>query len=97
MKTLFLASFCYKGILGGSLIVDDEGIMYYSNKLTLPEKYRRLRMHFNDIDKFALGRMFLFPTITIELDNKEKYKFIVFNRKRFVRVLTQLNQADKIV
>ena len=97
MKTLFLASLCYKGILGGSLIVDDEGIGYHSNKLTIPEKYRRLRMPFNDIYKITLSRMFLLPAIAIDLDNGETHKFIVFNRKRLVKVLTQLGQETKIV
>ena len=39
----FVVSFCYKGILGGELIVDDEAITYKTGKVTVESWVRDFR------------------------------------------------------
>lgn len=87
MKSVFVVSLCREGILGGAIYMDDDNMVYRTNKLTVSDKYRNLEMHFEDVAGIACGRLLLLPTVTIKLKNKECYRFIVFSKKRFMDTL----------
>ncbi len=39
-KQLFIVSFCYRGLLGGDIIADENAITYKTGKLTIPAEFR---------------------------------------------------------
>ena len=88
MKSYFVVSLIQNGILGGGITADAEAITYHTGKLTVPEKYRHLEMKYKDICRVTAGWFFLLPTVLIELQNGEAFKFAVFfSRKRLINVL----------
>ena len=89
MKNYFAASLCKGGILGGGLIVDEEGITYKTGKVTVSPKYRNFKMTYDSIVGITKGSLFVFPTVEIFLEDGESYKFIVFGRKRFCSLVEQ--------
>ena len=93
MDEVFIASLCKNGILGGALYVDKNYIIYRTNKITVPEKYRNLKMPIKDIVEISCGRILFFPTVTISLKHDYKYKFIIFNRKKFISSINELRQS----
>lgn len=91
MKKYFVVSLVKNGILGGGIVADSEAITYHTGKLTIPDRYRHLEMKYKDISKVTAGWLFLLPTVLIEMQNGEKFKFVVFfSRKRFVGVLRNM-------
>ena len=83
----FIVSLCKNGILGGGIVADLEKITYKTGKVTVPQKYRNLEMNYKDIVAIKKGWLFIFPTVTLKMNDSEEYKFIVFSRKRFVKLL----------
>ena len=88
MKTQhFMASLCWYGAQGGALKADDRGVIFAAQKLTLPDKLKKIKMPYNSI-KLAVCRCALgFPAVEITLDSGAEYKFIVFGRERLLRIL----------
>ena len=81
MKKHFIASLCRGGgLIGGALVVDDTGITYKTNKLTVPNEYRNLEMKYSDITGISKGWLLILPIITIAMSNGETYKFFVVGR-----------------
>ena len=93
MDEIFIASLCKNGILGGAIYVDKNHITYRTNKLTVSEKYRNLKMPIKDIIEITSGRMLFFPTVTISLKHDYKYKFIIFNKKKFLSTMNELRHS----
>ena len=88
MRKHFIVSLIRNGILGGGIMADAEAITYHTGKVTVPNAYRRLVMRYADICGVAEGRMFILPTVTIQMRDGEEYKFAVFfGRKRLVSFL----------
>lgn len=79
---IFICSLCHNGILGGGLYLDSKTLIYKTNKLTVDKKYRNLVLPMNEIKNISWKWM-LFPIATIHMENKEQYKFIIFNKLRF--------------
>ena len=90
MKKYFMVSLCKHGILGGGIVADEQAITYSTGKVTIPDKYKRIEMKYKDITSVASGRMFIFPTVTLNLSNGESFKFIVFARKKFINTLIKM-------
>lgn len=89
-KNYFTASFCKNGILGGAIIADEEAITYRTGKVTIPDKYKKIEMKYKDIVGVEKGRILFLPTVSLQMNNGEDYKFIVFSRKRFFRLLNKM-------
>lgn len=83
----FIVSLCKNGILGGGIVADSEKVTYKTGKVTVPQKYRNLEMNYKDIVSMKQGWLFIFPTVSLKMNDGEEYKFIVFSRKRFVSLL----------
>ena len=91
MKKYFIVSLVKNGILGGSIVADSEAITYHTGKLTIPDQYRHLEMKYKDICRVTTGWLFILPTVLIEMQNGEKFRFAVFfSRKRFVNTLRDM-------
>ena len=88
MKPYFIVSLIKNGILGGGITADSEAIIYHTGKLTVPVQYRHLEMKYKDMCRVTTGWLFLLPTVTIEMQNGEAFRFAVFfGRKRFINAL----------
>lgn len=87
MKQYFIASICRNGIIGGSIVADDEGITYKTGKLTVSSKLRNLEMKYRNIQDFSKKWVLCFPVFSIAMNDGETYKFIVFSPKRFYSLL----------
>lgn len=88
MKNYFIASLCcHDGILGGGIIADSESVTYKTGKVTVSEKYKNIKIKYQEINDIKKGWLLCFPTVSIFMKQGEIYKFIVFGRKRFCRLL----------
>lgn len=90
MKKYFIASLCKNGIIGGTIIADDEAITYKTNKLTVPMEIRNLKMPYRDIKGTEEGWIFVFPTVSVEMNNGTTHKFVIFGRKGFINFINQM-------
>lgn len=78
----FVCSLCRNGILGGGLYLDEQSLVYKTNKLTVDQKYRRLVMPLQQIKEISWKWM-VFPVASVSMENGEIYQFIIFNKVRF--------------
>jgi len=93
MEKVFYGSLCDQGRRGGAIYVDNEAIAYKNQTLTLPEEYKNIIIPIKEIERIEKGCMLLFPTVTIYLKNHRHYKFIIFNRKRFLDNIEQFSDG----
>lgn len=91
MRVAFAASLCWYGAHGGGLYADDTGLVYRAQKLTLPEELKKLAIAYSDINAVTRCRSFILPAVTFKLCNGKEYKFIVFRRKRLLKILYNNN------
>lgn len=82
MKKSFTCSLCYNGILGGTLYLDENSVIYKTNKLTVDKAYRNLVLPLNEISELS-WKWIVFPVATFRMKNGVEYKFIIFNKRRF--------------
>ena len=87
LRNTFMVSLCKNGILGGYMVVEEDAMVYRTGKLTVPEKYRNLKMRYDDMLSLTEERFLIFPAVLVNMKNEEEYKFIVFSRKRFLNVV----------
>ncbi len=80
----FACSLCKNGIIGGSLNIDSQSLTYKTNKLTVNKKYRNLVLPMQEIERIS-WKWIVFPVATISMKNGEQYKFIIFNKSRFIK------------
>lgn len=90
MKKAFMCSLCRDGILGGGLYLDNQCVIYRTQKLTVNEKYRNLVLPLKEIRKITWKWIF-FPVATFYMKNGEKYKIIIFNKRRFDKYYQKYN------
>lgn len=86
MKTQFMCSIIYGGVLGGALVVDDNSITYKTGKVTVDDRIRNLKMDVADIESLTWKGIIA----TIALKSGDKYSFLIFNKKRFIEVYESL-------
>lgn len=92
MKKYFMVSLCVDGgIIGGGLVANDEQLIYRTNKLTVAKKYRNLEINYQNIESYSSKWFLFFPLVNLEMKNKEIYKFIIFNKKRLIKILEEKN------
>lgn len=84
MKDAFIASLFHKGVLGGAIYLKSDKVLYRTNKTQLERKYRNLEMPYTRIERVETGWAFCFPTVTLIMEGGTSYKFIIFNRRRFL-------------
>ncbi len=84
MRNVFVCSLCHNGILGGAIYLEHGSVTYRTQKLTVSEKYRNLVMPIKDIKEITWQQA-VFPVATFHMRNGDEFKFIIFNRSRFIR------------
>ena len=87
MKKYFLCSLVHEGILGGGLIVE-EAVTYRTNKLTVNDEYRNLRLSRNEIVSIS-WKLLLFPIASFHMQNGNIYTFLIFNKYGFMRAFAK--------
>lgn len=85
MKNYFICSLCHNGVLGGGLIVDEHMLNYKTGKVTVESKYRDLVLNRDDILSVS-WKWVIFPKATFEMKSGETYSFLIFNKRRFMKV-----------
>ncbi|MBR6737182.1 MAG: hypothetical protein IKL82_02310 [Clostridia bacterium] len=80
----FICSLCHNGILGGWLCLDNNSLTYKTNKLTVENKYKHLVLPIREIKQIT-WKWIVFPVATVFMINGQQYKFIIFNKARFVK------------
>ncbi len=91
MKKYFQASFIHSGLIGGAITVDENGLTFHTNKLTVESWIRKLRMNDEDIDSVSETRFLLFPEMQFHMKNKEVRRFIIFSPSKMKEVLKEKN------
>ena len=92
MKKSFICSLiCHNGIVGGGLYIEDNAITYKTNKLTVDRKYRILVLLLNEIRDLT-WKCIVFPVATFHMTSGEKYKVIIFNKRRFKKYYAEVKQ-----
>ncbi len=85
MEENYCASICYQGIQGGAIKLTKEYFIFRSQKLTMPEELKNIKIPYSDIKGLSCIReFFVFPIIRLDLSNGGAYSFWVLNRKRFI-------------
>ena len=93
MKKAFWGSIiCHTGILGGGIYIEDNAITYKTNKLTVDKKYKNLVLPIDEVSELS-WKWVVFPVATLQMANGEKYKFIIFNKKRFNKYFNEIKRA----
>ena len=87
MKKIYMVSLCRRGILGGRIIADDEGITFKTGKVTVAPELRHFEMKYRDIRDFSRAWLACFPTVTVTMADGETYKFIMFRPGSFCSLL----------
>lgn len=93
MKKAFCGSIiCRNGILGGGIYIEDNAITYKTNKLTVDKKYKNLVLPIDEVSELS-WKWVVLPVATLQMANGEKYKFIIFNKKRFNKYFNEIKRA----
>ena len=85
----FACSLCHNGILGGGLYLDSQSLTYRTNKLIVDKKYRNIVLPLQEIEEIS-WKLILFPLATVSMKNGEQYKFIIFNKPRFEKMVSRI-------
>ena len=88
MRKAFICSLCHNGILGGGLYLDRQSVTYVCQKLTVAEKYRKLVLPLNEIQKVS-WKWVVFPVAIFHMHSGEKHKIIIFNKWRIEKWLQE--------
>ena len=87
MRNAFYASLVHHGLRGGAVYVSEDAITYQNQTAAIEAKYKHLVLPFREIREISCERVLLLPAVTVSLKNEESYRFIIFNRKRFLNCL----------
>jgi hypothetical protein len=92
MKKSFMCSLiCHNGIVGGALYLDENSLIYKTNKLTVDRAYRNLVLPLNQIAELT-WKWIVFPVATFHMASGEKYKVMIFNKRRFQKYYAEVRQ-----
>ena len=92
MKKSFMCSLIYhNGIIGGVLYLDENSVTYKTNKLTVDRAYRNLVLPLNQIAELT-WKWIVFPVATFHMTSGEKYKVMIFNKRRFQKYYAEVRQ-----
>ena len=92
MKKSFVCSLiCHNGIVGGALYLDENSLTYKTNKLTVDRAHRNLVLPLNQIAELT-WKWIVFPVATFHMTSGEKYKVMIFNKRRFQKYYAEVRQ-----
>lgn len=90
MRKIFKGSLCCDaGVLGGSIMLNDEAIIYKTQKI-LPEKYKKVTIPIPEIESVTSSHaMLIFPAVNIKTKKGGEYKLLVFSKSKFLKILSE--------
>ena len=92
MKKSFMCSLiCHNGIVGGALYLVENTLIYKTNKLTVDRVYRNLVLPLGEIAELT-WKWVVFPVATFHMTSGEKYKVMIFNKRRFQKYYAEVRQ-----
>lgn len=95
MKISFYASVFASGLHGGAVYLCDDAFYFRCQKATIDNEYKNLKIPYENIKSICKGKMVLFfPTTIIETNSGVHYRFLIFNRKKFIKYI---NNSCKII
>ena len=96
MQKVFKGSLCCDaGILGGSIMLNNEFIIYKTQKV-LPEKYKNVTIPIADIESLTPSRsMLALPAVKIKTKNNGEYKLLIFSRGKFLNLLAESRRRSR--
>lgn len=90
MKVCFAASICVHGVQGGAVYLLDDGFLFRCQKASMEAQYKKLKILYTGIKSVSTGKRVLFvPTTVMETKNGRTYRFLIFRRKKFMRLIRQ--------
>lgn len=66
---------------------------YKTKKGSAAPRDKKVDKNFSDIDGAESGRALFFPTVTVRKKDGNDYRFIVFNRKKFLNRYVELKKG----
>lgn len=94
MGKAYSASFCHYGIQGGALYLDNVGITFLCQKISIEDKYKKLVLRYRDIKEInPCTSIIVFPAVRFIMEDKEEFKFVVFHRKKFLQQIEKLREV----
>lgn len=94
-KNSFYASIYYGGLLGGAAYLDGDGFNFKCRKATADKEIRDLKIRYDDIQSVCFERKLLVPLTVIRTFSGTKYRFLIFNRKKFINIV-QKKTAERL-
>ena len=91
----FVCSLCQNGILGGALTVDGEAVTYKTGKMTVEPGFRNLVLRFDEIESLEWSESII-PLAIFSMKNGARYKFLIFNKKRFQVLFERINRIRRM-
>ena len=93
MNKYFVGSLCLKGfsggVLGGGLLAGNEGLTFWTGKVTVASNLRRFEMAYKEMTSVTRSWHWFLPTMTVEMANGESWKFFVMGRGKLMALLQE--------
>ena len=89
MQKAFACSLCHNGILGGTLYLEENAIIYKTNKITVDKAYRNIVLPYDAIAQIT-WKYIILPIATFHMKNGKKYNIIIFNKSRFEKCYQEI-------
>lgn len=85
MPKNYYASICYEGIHGGAVKLTTHSFIFRCQKITVPDPLHYLEIPYKNIAALSYQRkFFLFPLVTVRLQDGSTYCFLIFHVKSFL-------------
>lgn len=97
MKISFYASVFASGLHGGAVYLGDDAFYFRCQKATIDNEYKNLKIPYENIKSICKGkRALFFPTTIIETNSGVHYRFLIFNRKKFIKYIKSFCESIDI-
>ena len=92
----FVGSLCHMGLKGGSLSVDSKNFYFKHKSASTPDEFKDLVIPLRSISKAEKTRAFFLPAVILHVGTYKTYKFVVFNRPLFLKMIDPNYAAEGI-
>jgi hypothetical protein len=89
MKHNFYASVCHQGVHGGAIKLTDDYFIFGTKKETIDIEFKILKIDYNSIENIKYSYALFFSIAEISLLGGRTYKFLIFNIRRFKRLIKE--------
>lgn len=83
---LYMGSFIYRGVLGGSIALEENGVRYRTGKVSVEKWVRDFTLSYSDIKGVSYSRG-IFKRVKFLMSDGKEYEFIVHGIGSFRREL----------